>query len=148
MKIDGYNNIKSSSGVKKRGSASGLGSISSFEDLLTTQEAGGASATIEVAASAPVSGLFALQEVEDASVGRKKLIKRGHDILDSLDELRRGLLLGAVPAHVLRSIDQKITAARGEIAAGFADPSLTAILDEIELRAAVELAKLEMANRG
>ncbi len=61
-----------------------------------------------------------------------------------LDELRDGLLGGAVPRVTLSRIAQAV----GQRQDHFADPKLQGVLDEIELRACVELAKLEQADRA
>ena len=60
-------------------------------------------------------------------------------MLDHLDEIRMGLLLGTIPMARLEQLAQLVRAKREQID----DPKLLAILDDIELRAAVELAKLE-----
>ena len=59
-------------------------------------------------------------------------------MLDNLEEIRLGLLLGTIPVSRLEQLAQLVRAQREQVN----DPKLTAILDEIELRAAVELAKL------
>lgn len=143
MQIDGYGNIKTTAGVKKRADAAGIAGNGGFSDMLDVSAAEEAqtSGVHDVLPTNSLSGLFALQEISDTDVNRKKLVRRGQEILDELDNLRRGLLLGTLSPAILRDINQKISAKRQE----FSDPKLTAILDEIELRAAVELAKLEMA---
>ncbi len=60
-------------------------------------------------------------------------------MLDKLDALRQGLLRGAMSRGDLMDL-AKLVRARQEVGA---DPELRAILGDIELRAAVELAKLE-----
>ena len=72
-------------------------------------------------------------------VGR--LVSRAPDVtrmLDKLEEIRLGLLLGTIPQSRLEQLAHLVRAQREQVN----DPKLTAILDEIELRAAVELAKL------
>jgi hypothetical protein len=140
MKVDGYGNIKSASNVKKRYGVAQSGGFSELLESSFADEVASNSGVGEVSATAQMSGLFALQEVSDDDV-RKQLLKQGNNVLDSLENLRRGLLLGNMSMHVLRDIEHKIAAKR----AIFNDPKLSAILDEIELRAAVEIAKLEMA---
>ena len=102
----------------------------------------------EPAASGPVSstatigavdGILAVQEVPSATDGRSRGIKRGYDILDNLDDIRLGLLTGALPKSRLVDLGEEIKQARDTVI----DPRLSAILDDIELRAAVELAKLD-----
>jgi len=151
MKIDGYGNIKQAGGVKKRSGAAGVAGASGFLELLVASgadETTSNSGINEANSTLPMSGLLALQEVSIADVNRKKLVARGGEILDTLEQLRRGLLLGTLPVQVLRDISQKISIKRQENQSEFNDPKLAAILDEIELRAAVELAKLEMAQKN
>ena len=59
-------------------------------------------------------------------------------MLDELEQIRLGLLLGAIPRARLEQLAQMVRARREQLD----DAKLIAILDEIELRAAVELAKL------
>ncbi len=60
-----------------------------------------------------------------------------------LDEVRDGLLAGGIPRGTLNRLATAVSR-RQE---GFADPKLQGVLDEIELRAWVELAKLEQIDR-
>jgi len=95
-----------------------------------------------LAPSAALSGLealFALQEVPDATTGRKRALARGTKLLDRLDDLRVGLLLG----HISRDKLSELAQLAREGSQGLDDPELREILEEIELRAAVELAKFE-----
>jgi len=99
-----------------------------------------AAAVDSTAAVANVDALLAAQGVsgnlEDDV--RRRLIRRGEDILDRLEELRHALLLGSVPKQRLIQLAQMVRARRDSVA----DPRLATLLDEIELRAEVELAKL------
>ena len=63
----------------------------------------------------------------------------GNRMLDLLDDLRHGLLRGAVPVSKLEGLLSLVRNQRDRID----DPRLAEVLDEIEVRAAVELAKLE-----
>jgi hypothetical protein len=83
--------------------------------------------------------LFALQEVPDATAGRKRALARGHRLLDRLDELRLGLLLGHIARDKLADLARLARDGGQEVD----DPNLREILAEIELRAEVELAKLQ-----
>ncbi|WP_114391700.1 flagellar assembly protein FliX [Oleisolibacter albus] len=85
-----------------------------------------------------INPLFALQEVDDALSGRRKARQRAEDILDRLDELRLGLLTGSFPREKLHDLVRLVQARRAEVD----DPRLQEILDEIDLRAQVEIAKL------
>lgn len=89
-----------------------------------------------------IDALLALQEAPDAGAGRSKGLGRAHEMLDMLEEVRRGILLGAIPREKLKELARLSRAGRE----AFTDPMLAGILDEIELRAEVELAKLEQKD--
>jgi hypothetical protein len=63
-------------------------------------------------------------------------------MLDRLEAIRLGLLEGWIGGESLRSLRRLVSERRGDLG----DPKLGEILDEIELRAAVELAKLEQVG--
>ena len=95
-----------------------------------------------VSGKSPVAGvdsLLALQEVPDATGKHSPGVRRAEDLLDRLDEVRLGLLEGSIPRDRLENLVDMVRAKRE----GVDDPRLNALLDEIELRAAVELAKLD-----
>lgn len=143
MKINDTNAIRPPgvSSVRKRGSTGG----SSFLDYLSEADEAASvhdAAPAEAIAPSSFDAMLALQEMPEEEIRRKKMIARGHSALDQLESLRHGLLTGRVPLHVLKNLanlttDQRIAAA---------DPKLRELMDEIELRAAVELAKLEMSH--
>jgi hypothetical protein len=85
-----------------------------------------------------IDGILALQEVDEDGRGSQQARERGEDILDRLDEIRHGLLVGSVNPKTLERLLGQVRQQRET----FTDPRLTEILEEIELRAAVELAKL------
>jgi hypothetical protein len=70
-------------------------------------------------------------------------VQRGHDLLDGLDRLKAALIGGRVATRDLQVIAGRLA----ERMAESGDPRLDGLVAEIELRAAVELAKLE-ASRG
>lgn len=86
-----------------------------------------------------LEGLLALQEVPDPMAERRRATARGEELLDRLDDIRLGLLAGRMPESSLR----KLVATIQHRTETISDPALRGILEEIELRAAVELAKLE-----
>jgi len=95
-----------------------------------------------VVSTAPLAStgmLLGLQEVSEEEVHRKRAMKRGKTTLDTLEQLRDGILAGSVSTSTIRQLETLVTTER----ATTTDPRLIAILDEIEVRAAVELAKLE-----
>lgn len=103
----------------------------------------GASAT--TSASAPsavtdVSALMALQGVEDATERRRRAIRRGGGLLDRLEELKLALLMGEAGEGAL----DRLTRTLREERPVDADEALNNLLDQIDLRAAVELAKADL----
>jgi hypothetical protein len=92
---------------------------------------------------AAVESILTLQGLDDSTSGRSKSLVHGEHLLDMLDEVRDGLLCGGIPRATLN----RLAVAVGRRHETFADPNLQTVLDEIELRARVELAKLEQVDR-
>ena len=92
---------------------------------------------------AAVDNILMLQGVDDSASGRSRGLTHAENLLDMLDEVRDGLLAGGIPRMTLNRLANAVSR-RQE---GFADPKLQNVLDEIELRAKVELAKLEQADK-
>lgn len=103
-----------------------------------------AGATGGTAGAATLAGLDAVlmlqTEAETPQERRRRSVRRGHDLLDGLDRLKAALLGGRVAARDLRAIAGRLS----ERGTESGDPRLDGLMAEIELRAAVELAKLEM----
>jgi len=91
---------------------------------------------------AAVESILMLQQVDDTRSGPSRGIAHGEQLLDMLDQVRDGLLAGGISRTTLN----RLAAAVGRRQENFADPKLQGILDEIDLRARVELAKLEQAD--
>lgn len=122
-------------GKKKSSSTSGA----DFEGFLdSTDEAQGTRST---EAAQGVNNFLFLQEISDEQVGRQKALQQGKKAIQALEELHRDLLLGRVPESTLRRLEGMVAQKRET----FTDPRLAQLLDEIELRTAVELAKLDRA---
>lgn len=140
MKISGYGTIKPTNTTRRTGSS---GSASSFSSLLNAAQSSGnsASAVSNIAATTGLDNILALQEISEEERKRERAVKHGKDMLESLEKLRRQLLMGEIPHHMLGELAQKLAEQKQEIA----DPRLMDVLEDIELRVAVELAKLEMA---
>ncbi|MDE1147671.1 MAG: flagellar assembly protein FliX [Azospirillaceae bacterium] len=90
-----------------------------------------------------ISPLLALQEVDDALNSKRKARQRAETLLDKLEELRLGILSGTYPRERLQDLVRMVQSRRDTVN----DPKLQELLDEIDLRAQVELAKLESPNR-
>lgn len=138
MKIEGPNKTTGPKGTSKA-DAKKTGD-NSFGAMVSDAE--------ESAASGPVSRpspinsldiLLSLQAADGTSEeASKRARKRANDLLDHLDKVKMGLLLGEVPTGTLRQLSQTIAQHREHIM----DPKLAEILDEIDMRAQIELAKL------
>lgn len=143
MKITEYGSVRSASDAKRAARKGAAGSVS-FADFLTQAQSAEESAGVEdIAPASSVSVMLALQEISEEDVRRKKLVQKGKGLLAALETLRQQLLKGEVPLPTLRHLSLQLAVQREQVA----DPKLIALIDDIELRAAVELAKLEMAAR-
>jgi hypothetical protein len=133
MRVDGNRPIRPA--ATRRDDRAGVGGTGSFAEALGAEPA---TAPSVAAPATGVSALFALQEVPDATARRRKAMARATKMLERLDHLQLGLLEGAIDPAALADLAGAARAAREETG----DPALQTVLDEIELRAAVELAKL------
>lgn len=139
MKVVGTGGPNAATGSRgARGGASGF-------SLGQAAGAAAPAATASVAATssmAGVSALMALQEVEGPLERRRRAVKRGGGLLDRLDELKMALLSGETGAPALERLARVLREERPDDG----DAELTALLDQIDLRAQVELAKAEPRN--
>lgn len=141
MKVDGPGKTGSASNTKKKGKSSGADG--SFGDLVSAGDAQSASSPSATQSIARVDALLALQEVEDSTQGGagKRMRQRASLILDELDDLRMAMLGGTLTVGHMIDVADVVASHREKIT----DPELTALMDEIDLRAQVELAKLRVA---
>jgi hypothetical protein len=125
--------ISSTAGIR-RGGGSGAG--------FSVAEGTNSRASSGIAGAGPIGSLdaiLALQEDGHTGERRKRAAKRGHDLLDSLDRLKAALLNGRVPVADLKAIAARLS----ERAETTGDSRLDEVIAHIELRAKVELAKLQ-----
>jgi Class II flagellar assembly regulator len=84
-----------------------------------------------------IDALIALQGIEDPTERRRRAVKNGRRALDALDEVKLGLLSGTLDqATMLR-----LKSVAADLKEGSGDERLDAVVAEIDLRVAVELAK-------
>lgn len=114
-----------------------------FADHMSAGAVADAGQVLAPAAIAVIDGLLAVQEVENdpQQEARREALRHGADVLHQLDDLRHDILAGQVPEARLRALASTL-ASRIAVAT---DPDLAAVLEEIHLRAEVELAKLDTA---
>lgn len=142
VKISDTNPLKGYGNIKKKLKANSSSGTAFADVLSAASNSDGPAAVSSVSATASVGSLLSLQEVSDEDIARKKTIEHGQNLIKSLEALRQSLLMGSVPLHVLQSLEGRLKQQREMTI----DPELHAIMDDIELRAAVELAKYERRN--
>ncbi|MDB5441366.1 MAG: flagellar assembly protein FliX [Caulobacteraceae bacterium] len=142
MKIGSTTSTSATGGARGARTAAGGGgfslSVGAAEEASATHGASGVSAV------GSIEALMALQAVEGPMERRRRAVRRGNRLLDLLGDIKLGLLDGALPAASLERLSQAVREER----AGVDHPELDGVLDEIDTRAAVELAKLDVARRG
>jgi hypothetical protein len=85
-----------------------------------------------------IDALLALQGQDDPAERRRRAVKRGRVALDALDALKTEVLAGTLgPTTLLR-----LKSAGTDLRDASGDPGLDAVLAEIDLRLAVEIAKM------
>lgn len=98
-------------------------------------KAGAAGAAVPLAS---LDALLAVQGEGDPAERRRRSVKRGHDLLDTLDRLKAALLSNRVATTDLQRLAGQLSERRDLSG----DPRLDELVSHIELRAKVELAKL------
>jgi Class II flagellar assembly regulator len=121
---------------RRTGAAAGDRFSGLLDQLAGCDEAPAASAA---AGTSPVGGLIGLCEVPTATdrPARRRALDRGADLLDQLDRLQLDILSGRIPTGRLIAMSQQVRARRDLSG----DPRIEALIDAIELRVAVEVAK-------
>jgi hypothetical protein len=89
-----------------------------------------------------LEALIALQEVGGPLERRRRAVARAGHILAALEALRIELLDGRLSRGAMEALTRAVRDRRSLTD----DPKLEGLLDEIETRAAVELAKLDLAK--
>lgn len=85
-----------------------------------------------------IDALIALQGQDEMAERRRRAVSQGRSALDALDDLKVEMLAGAIgPSTLLRL--KSLTADLRDVSG---DARLDAVLAEIDLRVAVEIAKL------
>jgi hypothetical protein len=120
--------------------ARNLGDALGFARQLNGSQAGSRPVPAAVASVGATIGLLALQEVRQAQPSRRRAVARAAAILDDLGELRTALLEGSGPTEIVERLRARLAA---EVERG-GDEELEQILDAVDLRAHVELAKLDL----
>lgn len=137
MKVTGPSGPSSSSSSARPSRSGGgfaLPAAGGTAPAAPTTSAGGVSGV------AGMSALMALQGVEDATERRRRAIRRGNGLLDRLEEVKLALLSGEAGEGALERLARTLREERSLDG----DPGLDGLLDQIDIRAAVELAKADL----
>jgi hypothetical protein len=124
--------VTTSSGTARRAAGSGF-SVGDSAAARAPAQASGPRAV------AGLDALMALQGIDDPTERRRRTVKRGRTALDLLDAIKVGVLEGDLTPAALG----RLKAIAGSLTERSGDPGLDDVMAQIELRAAVELAKFE-----
>lgn len=134
MRITGNKPV---TGVQGRGARKKAASDGSAFTPAMGDDAPQSSAMSGGAAIQGMDALLTLQEIVDEPDRRSKATKRGHVLLDGLEAMRTDLLGGFVKEGRLEALSHELSEHESS-----GDPDVDSVIDEIELRVKVELAKL------
>jgi hypothetical protein len=140
MKVTGTGGVGQAGGARGARPSGGSG----FR-LPTAGQTAGPSQTGGVASAGGVMGvaaLLTLQDVGGPTERKRRAVRRAGRLLDVLDEMKIALLEDRISGENLVRLQVAIREQRSATD----DPRLEGLLDEIETRAAVEIAKLEQAR--
>lgn len=132
MRIDSSNRT---TGVSRHGTAGRSGSGAEFVPAGAEAPARATGST-PVSAMAGIDAILALQAVGGPLEGKRRAVRRGATLLDLLEGLRADLLVGRIDAGRLDAMVATLAGLRERSL-----PALDSLLDDIELRVRVELAK-------
>lgn len=102
----------------------------------STSKAAGVAASVPLTA---LSTILAIQETPNSTSERQRALLQGDSLLNELAALQMGLVEGSLSVETLRRVGHLLDQPRPHVD----DRELNQVLNEIEVRAAVELAKLE-----
>lgn len=141
MKVGGTKGTSAPGKAKKSASPDTGGDVD-FSQYVQGASGGaeGVSATQSIA---HLDALLAVQEAGDSTQkqAKKRMQQRAHNVLDKLETIRLKMLGGDLTVGHMVDVADVIAAHREKID----DPQLVSIMDEIDLRAQVELAKMRAA---
>jgi Class II flagellar assembly regulator len=138
MKIQGPSSTTAAANARRSGGLAASGFVLPSDGL---GAAANASRTAPPSNLTNIGALLTLQTQDDVGERRKRATRRSSDLLDQLDAIRVAILGPGVTREQVGALSSSLRAYRDQVD----DPGLEAILDDVELRAEVELAKLERA---
>jgi hypothetical protein len=136
-KVEGPGGVRNSSPVKRTGKTGAAGSTTFAKHMEDEESIAPVSGVSTLGAVGGVGAILGVQEVGDATERAAKGRKRANMLLDQLDDLRIALINGVLSKEQLLRLSAMVQHEKVQID----DPRLSQILDDIDLRARVELAK-------
>jgi hypothetical protein len=136
MRVTDLRPLRPTTGSRPASGASSAGG--GFAGLLGADEAAVAAPAARSAPVVAVAPILPEPDAFDAAQGPSRGVAHARDLLDDLSRFHRALVAGFVPAATAQAMVIRL---RSHADLPF-DPQLQDIVAEIELRAAVELAKL------
>lgn len=138
MKIDGTGSLRTNATRRKGGAAPASGDFAGHLSGATKTSTPAVSGANQITS---VGALVALQASGNLDADPHAVeLDRAEDLLDQLDRIRLGILTGGMSGATLQNIVRRLAQRRTD----GVEPRLASLIDEIELRARVELAKLSV----
>ncbi len=144
MKVNGTSGVGAAGGPGRARPAAGGGQGFQLPTVEVTSGPAAMARASSLAGVMSVDTILALQDVGGPLERKRRAVVRASRMLDALDEMKISLLSGELTGADIQKLQQAVRDQRDKTD----DPKLEDVLNEIETRAAVELAKLERANRA
>jgi len=143
MKIEGPSKTQKSS---KAGKTAKTGKTDGTFGAMVADATPSTNQTAATQSIAKVDALLAVQGVENATErgARRRMHVRGEKVLRQLDHLRLAILTGNLTLGQVIDVADVVASHRETID----DPEMTAVFDEIDLRAQIEIAKMKKGLDG
>lgn len=114
-------------------------SSDSFGDFLVENESA-EQHSVHFTGLSKINPFTAIQNLEEYNNDQQKMSEIGGDLLNHLNNIRFGLINGELPEEAIHNLKEAL--AHIDIKLRF--PELQKVIDDISLRAEVEIAKMEM----
>ncbi len=136
MKIQGTQKSSTTAEIKK--ATKSQASSQAFSDSSGVNQTQSVPSSSQISGIVPTDALLSIQEALTLNHADQESVNNGHKILDDLEQVHKGLLLGHFSINTLSDLVDRIRINRQKAES----PELENLLEQIELRAEVELAKL------
>ncbi len=134
MRIDGTVNVNQVSSRRNTRQKKGTDAVFKPD---TAGQVSAPTSTFAMGHSSGIEAMIALQGVDNNMEKNRRVVRHAHSMLDTLDEIKADLLTGSIGEGRLNRLMAQVTRARQQ-----ADPELMSLIDDIDLLAKVELAKM------